>query len=66
MYNEKINPSNDQDNDDLIKDKFADAMVPGHAVEFDPPEAERVGAFPEDALSEQDAMDSAIDTQNMD
>jgi len=65
MYNEKINPT-DHKNDDLLKDKLEDAMVPGHVVEFDPPEAEQVGAFQEDALSEDDAMDSAIDIHDMD
>ena len=44
-----------------IKDKLADAMNPGFEVEFDPDEAERVGAFNEDALSEADAWDSCID-----
>lgn len=65
MYKEKINPT-DHKNDDLLKDKLDDAMVPGNVVEFDPPEAERVGAFEEDALSEDDAMDSAIDNLDMD
>ena len=36
-------------------------MTPGYQVEFDPIEAERVGAFEEDALSEADALESALD-----
>ena len=31
--------------------------TPGYEVEFDPEEAELAGAFVEDALSEQDAME---------
>jgi hypothetical protein len=33
-------------------------MTPGYQAEFDPEEAERAGAFVEDALSEQDATES--------
>lgn len=47
--------------DAALKDKLTDAMTPGFEVEFDPEEAERVGAFKEDALSEADALDSCID-----
>lgn len=45
----------------VLREKLADAMTPGYQVEFDPDEAERVGAFVEDALSEQDAAASDID-----
>jgi hypothetical protein len=47
--------------DAALADKLADAMIPGFEAEFDPDEAERVGAFNEDALSEVDALDSCID-----
>ena len=47
--------------DAALADKLADAMIPGFEAEFDPEEAERVGAFNEDALSEADALDSVID-----
>jgi hypothetical protein len=47
--------------DAALADKLADAMIPGFEAEFDPEEAERVGAFNEDALSEADAWDSCID-----
>jgi hypothetical protein len=46
---------------EAIRDKLIDAMTPGYQVEFDPVEAERVGAFEEDALSEADALESALD-----
>jgi hypothetical protein len=44
-----------------LREKLADAEVPGYQAEFDPDEAERAGAFVEDALSEQDALESTID-----
>jgi len=46
---------------DALREKLLDAEVPGYQAEFDPEEAERVGAFFEDALSEQDAAESNID-----
>ena len=42
-------------------EKLADAQIPGYQAEFDPDEAERAGAFVEDAMSEQDALESQID-----
>ena len=45
----------------VIQEKLLDAEIPGFQAEFDPLEAERLGAFTEDALSEQDALDSTID-----
>lgn len=47
--------------DHVLREKLTDAMTPGLLVEFDPDEAERAGAFVEDALTEQDAADSDID-----
>jgi hypothetical protein len=44
-----------------LREKLADAETPGFQAEFDPDEAARVGAFVEDALSEADALDTAID-----
>jgi len=41
-----------------IAEKITDAMEPGYQVEFDPDEAELMGAFEEDAITEQEAMDS--------
>lgn len=44
-----------------IADKLRDALTPGFVAEFAPDEAERAGAFNEDALSEADATDSSVD-----
>lgn len=46
---------------EIIQEKLLDAEIPGFQAEFDPLEAERLGAFTEDALSEQDALESSID-----
>jgi hypothetical protein len=47
---------------DALNEKLNDAeMSPGYAVEFDPDEADRAGAFEEDALSEADALASSVD-----
>ena len=49
---------NDQANSaDVLQEKLADAEIPGAQIEFDPDEAEKVGAFVEDALSEQDTVE---------
>ncbi len=44
-----------------IAEKLADALTPGYQAEFDPDEAERAGAFVEDALDEKEAMESSMD-----
>lgn len=44
-----------------LREKLNDALTPGYQVEFDPEEAERVGAFREDALNELDAAGSIDD-----
>ncbi|PKD40482.1 conjugal transfer protein TraD [Methylomonas sp. Kb3] len=49
---------------DVVGVKLLDAMVPGSVVDFDPDEAERLGAFNEDALNEADALESRIDSVN--
>jgi hypothetical protein len=49
------------DADLTLREKLLDALVPGFAAEFDPDEAQRAGAFVEDALTEADAADSATD-----
>ena len=46
--------------EEIIAQKLRDAEIPGHEVEFDPDEAERI-AFREDALSDEDARESVID-----
>lgn len=50
---------------EALLEKLADASTPGYQVEFDPEEAERAGAFIEDALSEEDAMESSVDLLNV-
>ena len=45
----------------VIAQKLFDAQTPGFQAEFDPDEAELLGAFKEDALSETDAQESSID-----
>jgi hypothetical protein len=47
--------------DEALKEKLVDAMTPGYQAEFDPDEAERCGAFVEEALSEEDAAESVVD-----
>lgn len=51
---------------DILAEKLTDAMVPGAIVEFDPEEAEMAGAFVEDALSESDALESNVDSIDLD
>lgn len=50
---------------DAISDKLTDALTPGYQAEFDPEEAERAGAFIEDALTEQDAAESGDDLADL-
>ena len=53
---------NDQDiHRQVIAQKLVDAQTPGFQAEFDPDEAELLGAFKEDALNETDAQESSID-----
>lgn len=44
-----------------LLEKLNDALTPGFQAEFNPDEADKAGAFAEDALSEADATDSAYD-----
>jgi hypothetical protein len=46
--------------EERIAEKLREAEIPGHEVEFDPDEADRI-AFREDALSDEDARESTID-----
>lgn len=48
----------------MVDEKLLDALTPGFQAEFDPEEADRVGAFTEDALDEQDALDSSDDLKD--
>lgn len=46
---------------DLISEKLEDLVIPGLLVEVSPDEADIMGAFVEDALSEAEAMEAAYD-----
>ncbi|MCZ2328964.1 hypothetical protein [Bartonella sp. F02] len=50
--------------DEVLNEKMKALMTPGLKVECDPDEAERLGAFAEDALSEEDAFEGVIDLLN--
>ncbi len=61
LKDESETPNDDATQDQVIEQKLVDAEIPGFEAEFDPLEAEKLGAFTEDALSEQDAKDSCGD-----
>lgn len=62
MHRPPIDVETDNPNlKEIIQEKLLDAEISGFQAEFDPLEAERLGAFKEDALSEEDALDSTID-----
>ncbi|SOD22292.1 conjugal transfer protein TraD [Nitrosomonas ureae] len=62
MYRPPIDTeTNNHDIQDVITDKLLDAEIPGFQAEFDPIEAQILGAFKEEALSEEDALESTID-----
>jgi len=46
---------------DVIAEKCEDLVIPGFLVEVSPIEADIMGAFVEDALSEDEAMEAAYD-----
>lgn len=46
---------------EIVYEKLDDAQTPGANVEFDPEEADLAGAFEEDSMTEQDALESNID-----
>ncbi|MGI2002095.1 conjugal transfer protein TraD [Shewanella frigidimarina] len=52
---------NMHDVNNTINEKIIDASIPGYQAEIGADEAEIMGAFLEDALSEGEALDSAID-----
>lgn len=49
--NPRSEENHEKNTDDVFYEKLNDALIPGYAVEFDPAEAERAGAFIEDALT---------------
>lgn len=44
-----------------LEEKMKDALTPGVEIECSPEEAQKAGAFIEDALTEDDAAESSID-----
>ena len=46
---------------DILADKLLDAAVPGFFSECNPEEAEAMGAFSENALTEDDALIASFD-----
>ena len=48
-------------NPEIVRAKLRDMETPYFVAEFDPDEAEMAGAFIEDALSDEDALESAVD-----
>lgn len=46
---------------DVISEKLEDLVIPGFLVEVSPDEADIMGAFLEDALSEAEAMEAVYD-----
>lgn len=57
---------NEAEKMDVLTQKMIDVMNPGVVVELDPDEAELLGAFREDAMSEQDAWESNVDLADLD
>ena len=47
--------------DNTLSQKLANAQVPGCIVEFDPDEAEQVGAFEEDSITVEDVHANTSD-----
>jgi hypothetical protein len=63
----KMNTETENQNDtDITLQKLADANIPGFIVDVDSDEADLLGAFVEDALTEQDAMDGGVDLVEVD
>jgi hypothetical protein len=58
IFNDQANPA------EVLQEKLADAEIPGAQIDFDPDEAEKVGAFVEDTLSEQDIVEASIQVVN--
>lgn len=63
---EKNSINGDISAEEALIEKLIDAeSTPGLKVEFDPDEAEAAGAFEEDAVSEDDALDSSSDLMDI-
>lgn len=64
MSTEKIYFNDDDNAKEAVKEKLSDLCTPSYQVEFDPLEAEQVGAFIEDSMTEEDALNSSTDAIN--
>ena len=64
LPNDETNFNDEAHEASVLREKLADAETPGFQAEFGPDEAACAGAFVEDALSEADAFDTAIDLAN--
>lgn len=58
----KFESEDDKDAIESVRAKIMDANTPGFQVEFDPEEAELMGAFAEDALTEHEALEGTADS----
>lgn len=57
-----VRPTDEENLDESTNEKLrAISENPGLIVEFDPEQAELAGAFPEDAMSEEDALEAMYD-----
>lgn len=57
-----IRPTDTENLNETTDEKLAlISRVPGMVMEFDPEEAELAGAFREDAMSEEDALEAMFD-----
>ncbi|WP_322075500.1 conjugal transfer protein TraD [Burkholderia cenocepacia] len=65
LPDDEVRFDNESDAADALREKMIDAQTPGFQAEFDPDEAARVGAFQEDALGEDDALETAIDAPDV-
>ncbi len=50
-----------QELNEIVNAKLADLDTPGAVIEMDPEEAELAGAFVEDALTAEDALEASTD-----
>lgn len=64
----KLPPNTETDpfDQEILHQKLLDAQIPGFKAQFEPQEAEMLGAFAEDALNEKDALESVIDILGVD
>ena len=57
-------PTDEENLRETTREKLAQmSSAPGMVVEFDPEEADLAGAFEEDALSDEDALEARFDDQ---